>query len=418
MKEQYQKVLRNKNYFKLFLADSISRFGDSLDAIVMTLLVYTLTQSASWSALIFAVNRLPTIFIQPLAGTYIEKKNKQRMMIISDFIRALFVGIIATLLMFNCINKWHVLIFTFLISLVEAFRQPASASIIPQILQQEELEIGLSLSSGISKAIELIGTGLAGFLIVYLGQHTVVYIDMMTFLFSAILIASLSLREKVIYHEEQSFFGEFKEGLILISQYSQMKILVILAVYLNAVITPFHALQAPLVEDVLHSSSIMLSMMSTSLTLGLIGGSLLYPKIKEKTKINTMMTLATFMISINYVGICIVGYTIYSQWLLYCIVFILFVVTGFSIGCINMFANTQLFILIPEDYLSRMTSLLTSLCACMMPVVSLVISLLATYVSISILFMGIGLLNGVIFIAFLKEKCHVFDETCTDTCCH
>ena len=76
MKQQYIQVFKNKNFMKLFIADIISRFGDSLDAIVMTIIVYSITQSASWSALIFAVNKLPTIFIQPLAGAYIEKKNK------------------------------------------------------------------------------------------------------------------------------------------------------------------------------------------------------------------------------------------------------------------------------------------------------------------------------------------------------
>ena len=40
MKQQYIQVFKNKNFMKLFIADIISRFGDSLDAIVMTIIVY------------------------------------------------------------------------------------------------------------------------------------------------------------------------------------------------------------------------------------------------------------------------------------------------------------------------------------------------------------------------------------------
>ena len=119
MKQKYIQVFKNKNFMKLFIADIISRFGDSLDAIVMTIIVYSITQSASWSALIFAVNKLPTIFIQPLAGAYIEKKNKKMIMVISDLIRAGLVGIIATQLMFATLTRWDLLIITFLISIVE-----------------------------------------------------------------------------------------------------------------------------------------------------------------------------------------------------------------------------------------------------------------------------------------------------------
>ena len=55
MKQQYIQVFKNKNFMKLFIADIISRFGDSLDAIVMTIIVYSITQSASWSALILSL---------------------------------------------------------------------------------------------------------------------------------------------------------------------------------------------------------------------------------------------------------------------------------------------------------------------------------------------------------------------------
>ena len=73
--------------------------------------------------------------------------------------------IIATQLMFATLTRWDLLIITFLISIVESFRQPTSMPVMAQILQSEEMEVGLSLSQSSSKVVEFIGFGVSGFII-------------------------------------------------------------------------------------------------------------------------------------------------------------------------------------------------------------------------------------------------------------
>lgn len=409
MKKQYIQIFKNKNFIKLFVADMISRFGDSLDAIVMTIIVYSLTQSASWSALIFAVNRLPTIFIQPLAGAYIEKKNKKVIMVISDFMRAGFVGIIATKLMFSTLTKWDLLIITFLISTVESFRQPTSMPVMAQILQSEEMEVGLSLSQSSSKVIEFIGFGLSGILITALGNHIIVYIDMITFLLSAFIISTMTIKPIVKDIQETHFFTEFKTGIRIISQYSTIKVLVFLAIFLNAIITPLNSLQAPLVEEVLHSTTLMLSVISTALTLGMIMGSVIYPIIKEKMNIKMIIVLSAYTITVAYIGSCFFGLFIQNSILLYIIIAIVFFIMGLGISMMNMFSYVKMLKVVPKDYLARVSSLVTSLCVCMVPVVSFILSGLAHTLSTSSIFIMIGVINIVIFILFFQKKLNTLE---------
>ena len=224
-----------------------------------------------------------------------EKKNKKMIMVISDLIRAGLVGIIATQLMFATLTRWDLLIITFLISIVESFRQPTSMPVMAQILQSEEMEVGLSLSQSSSKVVEFIGFGVSGVFIATLGNHIVVYIDMMTFLLSALIILTMSI--KPIFKDVQEktyFFTEFKAGIRIIFQYPKIKIFVFLAIFLNAIITPLSSLQAPLVEEVLHSTAIMLSVISTALTLGMIVGSVIYPMVKEKMNIKMIVIPISF----------------------------------------------------------------------------------------------------------------------------
>ena len=127
-------------------------------------------------------------------------------MVISDLIRAGLVGIIATQLMFATLTRWDLLIITFLISIVESFRQPTSMPVMAQILQSEEMEVGLSLSQSSSKVVEFIGFGVSGVFIATLGNHIVVYIDMMTFLLSALIILTMSIKPIFKDVQEKTYF--------------------------------------------------------------------------------------------------------------------------------------------------------------------------------------------------------------------
>jgi hypothetical protein len=68
MSTKYGKLLKNKNYCKDLASTIVNRFGDSVDAIASSWIVYELTGQAAWSAIIYAINRLPTIIVTPLVG--------------------------------------------------------------------------------------------------------------------------------------------------------------------------------------------------------------------------------------------------------------------------------------------------------------------------------------------------------------
>jgi MFS family permease len=81
--------LKENDYRKLLFSIIINRFGDSIDAIAFTWLVYQITQSGSWSAIIFGLNMLPNVILQPFSGAIVEKLNKKTVMILTHCMRGL-----------------------------------------------------------------------------------------------------------------------------------------------------------------------------------------------------------------------------------------------------------------------------------------------------------------------------------------
>ncbi|MDE5598610.1 MAG: MFS transporter, partial [Lachnospiraceae bacterium] len=158
----YKDILKQKEYLKIILANLINRFGDSVDAIAFTWLVYAITGNASWSALIFAVNQLPSVLLQPFAGALVEGMNKKKLMVLTDIIRGITTTLLVVLYLSGHLNPWIMFLFTLINSSVEAFRLPASLAVVPRILDKEYYTYGNSLNSTLSTIVQLIGLGLAG----------------------------------------------------------------------------------------------------------------------------------------------------------------------------------------------------------------------------------------------------------------
>ena len=93
MEHKKYRVLRTqKQYLKLLLADLISRFGDSLDVIAYSWIMYEITGSEALMALIVGLNYIPTVLLQPFTGALVEKIKKKKLMVITDFLRFLLVA--------------------------------------------------------------------------------------------------------------------------------------------------------------------------------------------------------------------------------------------------------------------------------------------------------------------------------------
>ena len=84
----YSDILKNeKNFRYMILANLISRFGDSVDAIAYSWMVYQLTGSTAWLSVILGVNMVPTVLFQPLGGALTEYFRKKRVIVVCDIAR-------------------------------------------------------------------------------------------------------------------------------------------------------------------------------------------------------------------------------------------------------------------------------------------------------------------------------------------
>ncbi len=407
MKLKYRELFSNSNYRKNLAASLINRFGDSIDAIASSWIVYELTGQASWSAIIYAINRIPTIFLTPLAGPWVERHNKKMIMVITDLIRALCVGILATGLFMGFLSAPILAILSLIISSAEAFRVPAGTALFPQIVPREQYGEAMSVSRSASSAVELLGTGAAAAIIALIGSAGAIYVDMITFILSAALIFSMRLHEDTAAKAEafsvSSYFNDLKDGFMYCAKKKQLVAITVMVLFVNGILVPLDSLKTPMVNELFHGEAWYLSVFGITFVVSMLLGSIIFPVVQGKLNAKMVLVFVSVVITGVYF-ILVAGAPLYTNpYVAIAFLVILTGLLGLSISIANMFLGVESMKIIDREYLARTSSIGNALGSAIMPVTAGLIGFGLKFVGVSQVFIFTGFV-AIVFCAVLLTK--------------
>ena len=231
-------------------------------------------------------------------------------MISTDLIRAFCVAFVASGYLLGFLQPWMLLVTTCIISTVEAFRGPAGSALTPRVLQAEYYEYGMSLMSTFSSVTELAGTMAAGGIIAVIGAAGAIYLDMATFLLSALIICFVNTREersRSQIFDGKAYITNLKEGFSYVRKSHEVCYLMVVVLFMNGILVPLNSLEAPMVDEILHGGAEMLSLLSAALTVGMLFGSVTYPVVKKHMSGKKIMVTACVVVAVFYIGIPLCG---------------------------------------------------------------------------------------------------------------
>lgn len=402
---KYSELKTEKQFLKKLTADFVSRFGDSLDAIAYSWMVYVLTGSAALTAITFAVNTLVSVLLCPFSASLITNWNKKAVIVICDIGRGVLVTATALLFFTGVLQPWMIIAVTALNSTLESFRNPAGMSVYPQIVAKEKYTLAMSLSGALTRAAELIGTGMAGVIVSMLGVTWALLIDAGTFFFSAVVLSTLRLAPHVKEAVKNAFI-EFventREGFAYVRKNTVVLAICGVACFLNFTITPLSALETAYVNESLRLNAFALSVMGVSMTLGLALGSLVVPKLLENTTrfrllffggVGASVCIASlaFIPKLSGLWIWIVLALANSAW-------------GIFASLVGVVINVSFVEKTEEQFLARATGIMSSLCAAAMPVAAFLSAVLVKAIDVHYILLVFGILSllGALCVPFIK----------------
>jgi MFS family permease len=181
-------VFRKRDFSLLWTAQLISTAGSALTDLAAGIYVFRVTNSAFAVGLTLMVTAIPSLIVGLLAGVYVDRHDRKKILIWTCLVQAVIVGLLAVVIGIDAIALVGLYALLLLNAGIKQFFDPAHDSLIPEIASDEELAAAnsfLSIAAFGSTAIGFAGAGI----LASIDLRLAFVIDALSFVVCAVLIS-------------------------------------------------------------------------------------------------------------------------------------------------------------------------------------------------------------------------------------
>ena len=304
-----QNVLANRDFRLLWLAQTVSSFGDALTNLSLLILVNHLTGSVAAIATFTVLVAVPTVVLGLFAGVVVDRFDRRKIMLVSDALRAAMV--LCLILVPNSGQLWLVYVLGVLQSVVGTFFGPARTAMVKQVVPQEQLLQANSLVQTGTVIASVLGGTLAGALYGLTNQFWMAFaLDSLTFVISFVLVLAVRavpFVSNLRFTSLGSVLTPLRDGLGLITRDRVLSALLIAFSVTMFGLGAVNVLFLPLIVNVLKVPTTWLGIIEAAQTAGMIVSGAVVAGLAARIRpqrlvVLGLMALAFLTASINLAG--------------------------------------------------------------------------------------------------------------------
>jgi MFS family permease len=171
-------------------------------------------------AVLRSLDLVAALLVGLVAGAWVDRLRRRPVLIWADFGRALLLLSIPLAFVLGSLSLWQLFAVTILTAVLTTFFDAADNAYLPSIVQQQELLEANSSLAASGSAAEFTAFGISGFLIQALTAPIAILIDAVTFLVSAVLLASIRRPESAPppVADRRPVLQEIREGIAIVAR--------------------------------------------------------------------------------------------------------------------------------------------------------------------------------------------------------
>ena len=178
------------DFHRFWLAAAASNLGDGIRLGALPLLALRLTDNPTLIGAVSAATIAPWL-LAPLAGVFVDRSNRRRLMIGGQFGRAALVGLLIALIATDTVTIWALLAVAVGLGIGEVVVDTTSQAAIPQLVEPHQLDRANSRLQVATQVLdEVAGVALGALLFTRMASLPFA-VDAATFLLGGVLLATL-----------------------------------------------------------------------------------------------------------------------------------------------------------------------------------------------------------------------------------
>ncbi|PTM57456.1 MFS transporter [Desmospora activa] len=384
-----KELLRQRVFVLLWAGQIASGLGGMFATFVEGWLIFELTGSKMLMGSLHMTYLIPLLLVQLLVGPFLDRWDLRKVMVASELIRGAAYLFPAVMLTLGLLQPWHLFVSAMLMGCTEPLFRPAAMAYLPSVVSKEKLVKANSLLEGTMSFAMLAGPPVAGLLLMMWDAHVILYLLVVLMAIAGALIWFLPPKKKIASTQEKgAWVQQFREG---VSFYKVQPVLLgtgLLIMVGNLCFSAANPMYLPYVLEVLGGTTFHYGLLMSSLSLGMIGGSLFMGWIAEPRR------KKPYMLGANLIGGLCLGLLSLVYW--YPLAIGLAAISGFFLIWFNILNTTLYQRFVPEELRGRVFSLRILLAQGGMPVGAFVGGITAESWGVTTLF---ALAGGLVVIA-------------------
>ncbi len=335
-------------YRNLWISAVITTIAMSAFPIAVAVTVLDAGGSATTLGLILAARVLSGVLLSPIGGVWADRLPRKTVLIVADGFRAVMGS---TMILFDPtkISMWILGAIVVLMGVSDAFGSPASQAIMPSILPDHLLPAGNVAKNIATKGGTIAGPGVAGVIVVSFGTHATYVATSLFFLIGAAVL--FRLKEYYIppaQEDKSKFFVDLKDGLRVVMKYRWIAAMIAMASVQLMMVVGTENVMLPIITKRDFNTA---SVYATAAALFSLGGAI--------------SAILSIRMKVKYPGlVCVTvwGLFIFAPLVLAFpatreMIYISYLIAGFSVGPWEAFWSTQVQREVPAEYQGRVFSI-------------------------------------------------------------
>jgi MFS family permease len=184
--------LRAHDFRLVFSGETISMLGDQFHFVALAWLALQLTGSGLALGTVLTVAAIPRAVLVLVGGAYSDRLSPRSLMLVSNAIRAVVVGILAVLVLTGNAQLWQLYVLAVIFGIFDAFFWPALNTIVPMLTTEAQLPAANALMQGSQQLTTLVGPAIAGVLVAAVQTGPAFVIDSASFAVAAIALLMIA----------------------------------------------------------------------------------------------------------------------------------------------------------------------------------------------------------------------------------
>jgi MFS family permease len=297
------RALRHRNYRLFFAGQSLSLVGTWITRIATSWLIYRLTGSALLLGVVGFCGQIPTLFLAPVAGVFVDRWNRHRVLLVTQVLSMLQSLALAVLALAGVITVAEVLVLQVFQGVINAFDTPArQAFVVTMIEDRADLPNAIALNSLMVNASRILGPSIGGVLIAAVGEGWCFLVDAISYLAVIASLLAMRLPRAARRPAETRVTEELRAGFRYVTRFAPIRTALLLLALVSTMGMPYTVLMPAVAAKVLHGGPHTLGLLMGASGVGALGGALYLASRPTVVGLGRVIAIASAVFGAGLVG--------------------------------------------------------------------------------------------------------------------